>query len=85
MGWHAVRAPVRQQGHSLPTKTDPGQQRFTTRKNTTNPLSQISIPFLVKTAQMVLRQPGIRRFHLVGHSMGGLTALLLAHQDPAAS
>ena len=37
MGWHAVRAPVRQQGQSLPTKTDPGQQRFTTRTNTTNP------------------------------------------------
>lgn len=24
----------------------------------------------------------MERFHLVGHSMGGLTALLLAHQDP---
>jgi pimeloyl-ACP methyl ester carboxylesterase len=43
---------------------------------------QVSIPFLVKTAQTVLRQAGIRRFHLVGHSMGGLTALLLAYQDP---
>jgi pimeloyl-ACP methyl ester carboxylesterase len=43
---------------------------------------EISIPFLVKTAQAVLRHAGIRRFHLVGHSMGGLTALLLAHQDP---
>jgi pimeloyl-ACP methyl ester carboxylesterase len=43
---------------------------------------EISIPFLVKTAQTVLRHAGIRRFHLVGHSMGGLTALLLAHQDP---
>lgn len=37
MGWHAVRAPVRQQGQSLPTKTEPGQRRFTTPKNTTNP------------------------------------------------
>jgi pimeloyl-ACP methyl ester carboxylesterase len=36
----------------------------------------------VKTAHSVLRQAGIQRFHLVGHSMGGLTALLLAHQDP---
>ena len=45
-------------------------------------LSKISIPFLVKTAQTVLQHAGIRRFHLVGHSMGGLTALLLAHQDP---
>jgi pimeloyl-ACP methyl ester carboxylesterase len=44
--------------------------------------SAISIPFLVKTAQAVLDQAGIRRFHLVGHSMGGLTALLLAHQEP---
>ena len=42
----------------------------------------ISIPFLVKTAQAVLDHAGIRRFHLVGHSMGGLTALLLAHQEP---
>ena len=45
-------------------------------------LPGISIPFLVKTARTVLRQAGIQRFHLVGHSMGGLTALLLAHQDP---
>jgi pimeloyl-ACP methyl ester carboxylesterase len=45
-------------------------------------LPEISIPFLVKTAQTVLRQAGIGRFHLAGHSMGGLTALLLAHQDP---
>ena len=42
----------------------------------------VSIPFLVKTAQAMLRRTGIGRFHLVGHSMGGLTALLLAHQDP---
>jgi pimeloyl-ACP methyl ester carboxylesterase len=45
-------------------------------------LSRISIPFLVETARAVLRRTGIQRFHLVGHSMGGLTALLLAHQDP---
>jgi len=45
-------------------------------------LASISIPFLVKTAQAVLDHAGIRRFHLVGHSMGGLTALLLAHQEP---
>jgi pimeloyl-ACP methyl ester carboxylesterase len=44
---------------------------------------QISIPFLVKSAQAILRHAGIRCFHLVGHSMGGLTALLLAHQDPS--
>jgi len=45
-------------------------------------LSQISIPFLVDTARAVLQEVGIDRFHFVGHSMGGLTALLLAHQDP---
>ena len=45
-------------------------------------LPGISIPFLVKTAQAVLDHAGIRRFHLVGHSMGGLTALMLAHQEP---
>jgi pimeloyl-ACP methyl ester carboxylesterase len=45
-------------------------------------LSQISIPFLVSTALAVLERQGIERFHLVGHSMGGLTALLLAHQAP---
>jgi pimeloyl-ACP methyl ester carboxylesterase len=45
-------------------------------------LAGISIPFLVKTAHAVLDHAGIGRFHLVGHSMGGLTALLLAHQEP---
>jgi pimeloyl-ACP methyl ester carboxylesterase len=45
-------------------------------------LPGISIPFLVTTAQAMLDHAGIRRFHLVGHSMGGLTALLLAHQEP---
>ncbi len=43
----------------------------------------MSIPFLVATAQAVLAARGIDRFHLVGHSMGGLTALLLADRDPA--
>ena len=32
--------------------------------------------------QAVLDRAGIGRFHLVGHSMGGLTALMLAHQEP---
>jgi pimeloyl-ACP methyl ester carboxylesterase len=45
-------------------------------------LAGLSIPFLVKTAHAVLDHAGIRRFHLVGHSMGGLTALLLAHSEP---
>jgi pimeloyl-ACP methyl ester carboxylesterase len=45
-------------------------------------LSEISIPFLVETARAVLQDVGVGRFHLVGHSMGGLTALLLAIEDP---
>lgn len=50
--------------------------------STCSDLSQISIPFLVNTALAVLDRFGIGRFHLVGHSMGGLTALMLAHQSP---
>ena len=45
-------------------------------------LEKISIPFLVKTALAVLEHVKINKFHLVGHSMGGLTALMLAHQNP---
>jgi pimeloyl-ACP methyl ester carboxylesterase len=45
-------------------------------------LEKISIPFLVDTALAVLAAQGIERFHLVGHSMGGLTSLMLAHQVP---
>jgi len=45
-------------------------------------LSRLSIPFLLQTALQVLEHFGIERFHLVGHSMGGLTALILAHQFP---
>jgi pimeloyl-ACP methyl ester carboxylesterase len=45
-------------------------------------LSAVSIPFLVATAEAVLATLGIDRVHVVGHSMGGLTALLLADQDP---
>lgn len=44
--------------------------------------SRLSIPFLLATALKVLDHYGIERFHLVGHSMGGLTALLLAHDYP---
>ena len=46
-------------------------------------LSKISIPFLVDTALAMLDRAGIDRFHLVGHSMGGLTALMLADAVPA--
>lgn len=45
-------------------------------------LDAISIPFLVSVAEQVLDAERIHRFHLVGHSMGGLTALLLADRDP---
>lgn len=45
-------------------------------------LDQISIPFLVKTALAALAGQGIDQFDLVGHSMGGLTSLMLAHQAP---
>ena len=45
-------------------------------------LEKVSIPFLVKTALAVLDYANIEQFHLVGHSMGGLTALILAHQNP---
>lgn len=45
-------------------------------------LSRLSIPFLVATAKAVLEHFGVREFHLVGHSMGGLTALMLAHEQP---
>ena len=36
----------------------------------------------MQTARAVLERAGIERFHLVGHSMGGLTGLLLAHAEP---
>jgi pimeloyl-ACP methyl ester carboxylesterase len=45
-------------------------------------LARLSIPFLVETVRAMLRHGGIERFHLVGHSMGGLTALVLADQEP---
>ncbi|MGW4567734.1 alpha/beta fold hydrolase [Streptomyces sp. NPDC004561] len=45
-------------------------------------LGAVSIPFLVSVAEQVLKARQIDRFHVVGHSMGGLTALLLADGDP---
>ena len=45
-------------------------------------LDAISINFLMQTALHMLEHFKIRRFHLVGHSMGGLTALMLADQFP---
>lgn len=49
---------------------------------TCSDLEAISVPFLVTVAEAVLEAKGIDRFHLVGHSMGGLTALLVADRDP---
>jgi len=46
-------------------------------------LSAFSIPFLRETAERVITHYGISKFHLVGHSMGGLAALLLAHSKPS--
>ena len=45
-------------------------------------LDIVSIPFLVKTALAILEYTNTFQFHLIGHSMGGLTALMLAHQIP---
>lgn len=45
-------------------------------------LSATNVPFLVATAEAVLSYFGITRYHLMGHSMGGLTALLLAKRNP---
>jgi pimeloyl-ACP methyl ester carboxylesterase len=46
-------------------------------------LSIIAIPVLVDAAIAVLDRLGIEKCHLVGHSMGGLTALVLACQEPS--
>ncbi|KAK7443697.1 hypothetical protein Landi51_09045 [Colletotrichum acutatum] len=52
--------------------------------STSSDYSAISIPFLVAVAEAVLDAHKIKRFHLVGHSMGGLTGLLLAQRNPGA-
>ena len=43
---------------------------------------QLSIPFLVAVTLAACDALGLPRFHLSGHSMGGLTALMLAHTHP---
>ncbi|KAJ5159678.1 alpha/beta-hydrolase [Penicillium canariense] len=50
--------------------------------STSDRLSATDIPFLVATAEAVLEHFQITHFHIMGHSMGGLTALLLAHKHP---
>ncbi|WCE28754.1 alpha/beta fold hydrolase [Vibrio sp. SCSIO 43137] len=44
-------------------------------------LEAISIGFFVKTALAVLEHFDVEKFHLLGHSMGGLTSLILADQN----
>ena len=50
-------------------------------ESTMNDLSQLSMPLLVSIAEQVLRQFNITHYHLVGHSMGGLVANLLAQRQ----
>lgn len=43
----------------------------------------LSIPFLVAVAQAACEAFELEAFHLSGHSMGGLTALMLAKAEPS--
>ena len=45
-------------------------------------LNSVSISFLVETARHLLAHFAVVDFHVVGHSMGGLTALMLADAEP---
>lgn len=47
-------------------------------------LDELSIPFLSRTAAAVVDHYDIAPFHLVGHSMGGLSALIFARSNPEA-
>ena len=51
-------------------------------ESTVEQATALSIPFLVDTALAACDRLGLDRFHLSGHSMGGLTALLLASANP---
>lgn len=44
--------------------------------------SKLPIPFLVSTAETVLQILDVKTLHVIGHSMGGLTALELSHKNP---
>ncbi|MEM9716290.1 MAG: alpha/beta hydrolase [Pseudomonadota bacterium] len=44
--------------------------------------TKLSMSFLKDVALAVMDQLGIEKFHLSGHSMGGLSGLLLAHHHP---
>ncbi|KAJ5947260.1 alpha/beta-hydrolase [Penicillium verhagenii] len=45
-------------------------------------LSITDIPFLVACAEAILAHFQVNKFHLIGHSMGGLTGLLFAKRHP---
>ncbi|MEV6710876.1 alpha/beta hydrolase [Lentzea sp. NPDC051208] len=45
-------------------------------------LGEVDLQFMAETARAVLDRAGIGGFHVVGHSTGALTALLLAHKEP---
>lgn len=45
-------------------------------------LSKVSIAFQVKAALAMVDRMGFERFHLIGHSMGALASLVLAHAHP---
>lgn len=47
-------------------------------------VSKLSIPFLCKAAEAVIGFYDLGQFHLAGHSMGGLTALILAERNRTA-
>ena len=51
-------------------------------ETTAGDLTVVSIPFLVDVALGVLDQLDIDRFHIAGHSMRGLTALVLTDRVP---
>ncbi|CAK1356999.1 hypothetical protein CB0940_11834 [Cercospora beticola] len=65
-------------GHAFVAYDAPGCGQSTITEH-----KQLSIPFLVKTAEALLDYLRIDRFHLVGHSMGALTGLELSHKHPA--
>ena len=44
--------------------------------------SRLSIPFLVTLVKTLCDYLGLGQFHLSGHSMGGLTGLMFAHEHP---
>ncbi|MHA1544059.1 MAG: alpha/beta fold hydrolase [Alphaproteobacteria bacterium] len=47
-------------------------------------LEALSIPVLSRTVASVINHYGVSPCHLIGHSMGGLSALMFAHSNPEA-